>query len=102
LKEAIFRSAIQHDYDASMDVMSNIASGRKEYAAIFYGLESLLFHRLGRTSGESHLRRDLSSIFEQLQLSESLGKLYMFVERWKVLCMPLETGVQILWTISDG
>ena len=77
MKEAVFRSAIQHDCDAATNVMSNIASGRKEYAAIFYGLESLLFHRLGRTSGESHLRKDLSSIFEQLQLSESLGKLHV-------------------------
>jgi len=55
--------------------MSNIASGGSEYAAIFHGLEELLFFRLRRDQ-EWHLRNGLSSVFEQLQLSESLGKLY--------------------------
>jgi len=56
--------------------MSNIASGGSEYAAIFHGLEELLFFRLRRDQ-EWHLRNDLSSVFEQLQLSESLGKLQL-------------------------
>jgi len=81
--------------------MSNIASGRKEYAAIFYGLESLLFHRLGRTSGESHLRRDLSFVFEQLQLSESLGKLHV-LQKTESTLHASETGLQIRRSGSDG
>jgi hypothetical protein len=83
-------------------MMSKIASGRREYAAIFYGLESVLFYRLGSASGESHLRKDLSSIFEQLQLSESLGKLYMLVKRRETLRMPWETGLQIRRSVSDA
>ena len=69
LGEVIFRSAMQHDCEASTDALKGIAT---RDAAIFRGLEDLLFHRL-RKDQEWQVRKDLSSIFEQLQLSESLG-----------------------------
>ena len=72
LGEIIFRSAIQHDCEAAADAMKGIATKRHRNAAIFRGLEDLLFHRL-RKDREWALRNDLSSIFEQLQLAEGLG-----------------------------
>ena len=72
LGEVIFRSAMQHDCEAATDAMKAIATKGHRNAAIFRGLEDLLFHRL-RKDREWHVRNDLSSIFEQLQLSESLG-----------------------------
>jgi len=74
LSEIIFRSAVQHDCEASTSAIGNLTAKGKDYAAIPQGFEELLFHRLQRNR-EWHLRNDLSSIFEQLQLSESLGKL---------------------------
>ena len=72
LGEVIFRSAMQHDCEAATDAMKSIATKGRRNAAIFQGLEELLFNRL-RKDREWHVRNDLSSIFEQLQLSESLG-----------------------------
>ncbi|KAF8533500.1 hypothetical protein BDD12DRAFT_898763 [Trichophaea hybrida] len=73
LSEVIFRSAIQHDCETSTNAISKITTMGSEYVAILQGFEGLLFHRL-RRDREWHLRNDLSSIFEQLQLSESLGQ----------------------------
>ena len=69
LAEVIFRSAMQHDCQAATDALKGIAT---KNAAVFRSLEDLLFYRL-RKDGEWQVRNDLSSIFEQLQLSESLG-----------------------------
>ena len=70
LAEVIFRSGIQQDCEAATDAIEGITTKGRRNAAIFRGLEDLLFHRLGK---EWNVRNDLSSIFEQLQLSESLG-----------------------------
>ena len=72
LAEVIFRSAMQHDCEAATDAMKAIATKVGRNAAIFRSLEEILFHRM-RKDREWHARNDLSSIFEQLQLSESLG-----------------------------
>ena len=72
LAEIIFRSAMQHDCEAATDTMKGIATKGARNSAIFRGLEDLLFHRL-RKDQEWQVRNDLSSIFEQFQLSESLG-----------------------------
>ena len=72
LAEVTFRSAMQHDCEAATDAMKGIATRGRRNFAIFRALEDLLFNRL-RKDREGRVRNDLSSIFEQLQLSESLG-----------------------------
>ncbi|KAF8244421.1 hypothetical protein K440DRAFT_663457 [Wilcoxina mikolae CBS 423.85] len=72
LGEITFRSAIEHDCAAITETFSSLTTGEAEHAVISCGLEELLFYRLKKGS-ERRLRSDLSSIFEQIQLSEGLG-----------------------------
>ncbi|KAF8544382.1 hypothetical protein BDD12DRAFT_801307 [Trichophaea hybrida] len=72
LSEITFRSAIEHDCAAITETFNSLTTGEAEHAVISCGLEGLLFYRLKKGS-ERRLRSDLSSIFEQIQLSEGLG-----------------------------
>ena len=81
LTEITYRSAPEHDATVISKTFWNITNlGSSEaitsgqYAHIFYGLEELLFHRLQRKGESDIYRSDLSALFEQIQLSEALGK----------------------------
>lgn len=72
LGEITFRSPIEHDCAAITQTFSSLNTGGADHAATCSGLEELLFIRLKGT--ERYVRSDLSSIFEQIQLSENLGE----------------------------
>lgn len=56
-----------------MEALSEIAAGGTDFATISRGLEVILFHRL-RKDTQWSIRKDFSSLLEQLQLSQNLGK----------------------------
>jgi hypothetical protein len=72
LGEITFRNALENDADASVSEFTSIVSRSTKHSAILSGLEGLLFYRLSRTIRDS--RCDLSSMFEQVQLSQNLGE----------------------------
>ena len=76
LREMVFVSSFEQFSQASMEAQSKILSasqnpGRdKRLAVLAASIENLLFHRLGREWNE---RNDISSLFEQIQVSQILG-----------------------------
>ncbi|KAI9731582.1 MAG: hypothetical protein M1834_004702 [Cirrosporium novae-zelandiae] len=69
LREMTYISSFEQDTSALMKTHTKLFR-RDRFAAIASCLEELLFHRLGR---EWDRRSDLSSLLEQIQLSQSLG-----------------------------
>jgi hypothetical protein len=76
LGEITFRSALEHDCEAVANALGEITNGGTEFATISRGLEGLLFYRLLEDTDRSEweARNDLSSLLEQLQLSQNLGR----------------------------
>jgi len=84
LRELIFRSAVEHDPIVASGTFRTFVAEHQKYGILLKCLENLLFFRL-RRDREWSLRCDFSSLLEQIQLSEMLGKSILMAR----LCIPV-------------
>lgn len=74
LRELIFVSSFEQSSQAMVEAQSKILRAsqnpRQELSVLAVNIEALIFHRLGREFVE---RNDISSLFEQVQVSQMLG-----------------------------